>query len=285
MKTKRILLPVIIILSLAFVFDLFLAYENKTIVTTEIEISDEKIPESFDGYRIVQLSDFHNTEFGFRNKRLLKKIRKAEPDIIVITGDMIDMYRPRIKVALHLGEELVSIAPTYFVSGNHDIKTAGREIFFAGLKEAKVNILRNRNVILEKDGESIRLIGIDDQKFLDDYMTGTDEENIRNIISLLIKNQDEDFKILLAHRPEWMDVYASVGVDLVMTGHAHGGQINIPFKGGLVAPTQGWFPEYYEGVYEKENTRMIVNRGLGNSAFPFRINNRPEIVVTELKSE
>lgn len=285
MKTKKILLPIIIILSLVFVFNLFLTYENKTIVTTEIEISNKKIPEVFSDYRIVHISDLHNTEFGTDNKKLIKKIEDAKPDIIVMTGDIIDIYRPRIKVALHLAEELVKIAPVYFVSGNHDVKADGREFLFAGYKELGVNILRNRTVTLEKNGESISLSGIDDPKFLDDFMSGTDEENTENILQTLVQNQDEIFKILLAHRPEMMDVYSSLGIDLVFTGHAHGGQINLPFKGGLIAPGQGWFPEYYKGVYTKGNTQMIVNRGLGNSAFPFRINNKPEIIIAELKSE
>lgn len=285
MKTKKILLPIIFILSLVFVFNLFLTYENKTLVTTEIEVINEKIPESFHGYRIVHISDLHNTEFGKDNKRLLKKIKDAKPDIIVMTGDMIDMYRPDIDVTLCLAEELVKIASVYFVSGNHDIKTVGRELLFAGFKEIGVTTLRNRSVTLEKDGESITLSGIDDPKFLDDFLSGTDEENIKNTLESLIENQEDTFKILLTHRPEMFDIYSSFNIDLVLSGHAHGGQINIPFKGGLIAPGQGWFPEYYEGVYEKENTQMVVNRGLGNSAFPFRINNKPEIIIAELKSE
>ncbi|MBR3588436.1 MAG: metallophosphoesterase [Clostridia bacterium] len=285
MKIKKILFPIIIILSLVFVFNLFLTYENKTLVTTKIEIQNEKIPESFHGYRIVHISDLHNTEFGKNNKRLIEKIENAKPDIIVMTGDMIDMYRPDIDVALHLAEKLVQIAPTYFVSGNHDVKAAGRELLFAGFKEMGVTTLRNRSVTLEKDGESITLSGIDDPKFLDDFLSGNDKENTKSTIESLIENQKENFNILLAHRPEMFDIYSSFNIDLVLSGHAHGGQINIPFKGGLIAPGQGWFPEYYEGVYEKENTQMVVNRGLGNSAFPFRINNKPEIIIAELKSE
>ncbi len=285
MKTKKILLPIIIILSLIFVFNLFLTYENKTLVTTEIEIQNKKIPESFDGYRIVHISDLHNTEFGKNNKRLVEKIKNAKPDIIVMTGDMIDMYRPDIDVALNLAENLVQIAPTYFVSGNHDVKTAGREKLFAGYKEIGVNTLRNRSVILEKDGERIILSGIDDPKFLDDFMSANDEENTKNILESLIKNQEENFTILLAHRPEMFEIYSLSGAQLVFSGHAHGGQINIPLKGGLIAPGQGWLPEYYEGIYEKDNTQMVVNRGLGNSAFPFRINNKPEIIVAELKTK
>lgn len=285
MKTKKVLLPIIIILFFVFAFDLFLAYENKTIVTTEIEVVSKKIPESFSGYRIVHISDLHNTEFGFRNRRLVEKIKKANPDIIVMTGDMVDMYRPRINVAVDLGEKLAEIAPTYFITGNHDVKALGREELLAGYENAGVTVLRNKNIILEKGGESIHLLGIDDPKFLDDTRTGTDKENTEKVLRLLNENTREKFEILLAHRPEMIDVYSSFDIDLVLSGHAHGGQINIPGKGGIIAPGQGWFPEYYEGLYDVNGTQMIVNRGLGNSAFPFRINNKPEIIIAELKSK
>ena len=284
MKTKKFLLPIIIFLSVVLLLDLYLAWENKTLVETKIEVVNEKIPESFSGYRIVHISDLHNTEFGFRNKKLIRKIKDANPDIIVMTGDMVDMYRPHISVAVRLGEELVSIAPTYFVTGNHDVKAVGREKLLSGYEKAGVTVLRNKNILIEKGGEKIRLVGIDDPKFLDDTMSGTDEENTEKTIEFLTENQSE-FKILLAHRPEMIDVYSSLGIDLVLSGHAHGGQINIPGKGGIVAPGQGWFPEYYEGLYTVGETDMIVNRGLGNSAFPFRINNRPEIVIAELKTK
>lgn len=285
MKTKKILRPIIIFLCIVFVFDLFLAYENKTVIKTEICVTSEKIPESFDSFRIVQISDLHNTEFGFRNKRLIEKIKAAEPDIIVLTGDILDMYRPRVSVALTLGRELVSVAPTYFVTGNHDVKAVGREELLSGFEESGVTVMRNKNILLEKDGESILLTGIDDPKFLDDTRQGTDEENTENVLRMLTENQDDKFKILLAHRPEMIKVYESCGIDLVLSGHAHGGQINIPGKGGLIAPGQGWFPEYYKGLYTVGDTRMVVSRGLGNSAFPFRLGNRPEIVITELKSK
>lgn len=285
MKTRKILLPIIIVLSVIMAFDMYLGWENKTIVATEIEIVSEKIPESFSGYKIVHISDLHNTEFGFRNRRLIEKVKNAEPDIIVMTGDMVDMYRPRINVAVSLGEKLASIAPTYFVTGNHDVKALGREELLKGYENCGVTVLRNKNIILEKDGESICLLGIDDPKFLDDTITGTDEENTEKVLRSLTENMQEDFKILLAHRPEMINVYSSFDINLVLSGHAHGGQINIPGKGGVIAPGQGWFPKYYEGLYTVGETQMIVNRGLGNSAFPFRINNKPEIIIVELKNK
>lgn len=285
MKTRKILLPIIIVLAVVFALELYLAWENKTIVTTKIEVVSEKLPESFSGYKIVHISDLHNTEFGFRNRRLIRKIREADPDIIVMTGDMVDMYRPHISVAVRLGEKLSEIAPTYFVTGNHDVKAVGREELLAGFEKCGVETLKNKKVILEKDGEKISLMGIDDPKFLDDTMNGTDVENTEKVLELLTEKTENSFEILLAHRPEMIDVYSSFKIDLVLSGHAHGGQINIPGKGGIIAPGQGWFPEFYEGLYEVGETQMIVNRGLGNSAFPFRINNKPEIIIAELKSK
>lgn len=285
MKTRKILLPIIIVLAVVFALDLYLWWENKTIVTTKIEVVSDKIPESFSGYRIVHVSDLHNAEFGVGNKRLIGKIEKAKPDIIVMTGDMIDMYKPKIDVVVSFGAKLCKIAPTYFVTGNHDVKTVGRAELLEGLEKSGVIVLRNKNVTLEKGGERIHLIGIDDPKFLDDTRTGTDRENIESVLRLLTENTQEKFEILLAHRPEMIDVYSLFKIDLVLSGHAHGGQINIPGKGGVVAPGQGWFPEYYEGLHTVNGTQMIVSRGLGNSAFPFRINNKPEIIIAELKNE
>ncbi len=285
MKTRKILLPIIIVLAVVFALELYLAWENKTIVTTKIEVVSEKIPESFSGYKIVHISDLHNTEFGFRNRRLIRKIREADPDIIVMTGDMVDMYRPHISVAVRLGEKLSEIAPTYFVTGNHDVKAVGREELLAGFEKCGVETLKNKKVILEKDGEKISLMGIDDPKFLDDTMSGNDRENTEKALKKLAEKSGESFKILLAHRPEMIDIYSALEIDLVLSGHAHGGQINIPGKGGIIAPGQGWFPDFYEGLYEVGETQMIVNRGLGNSAFPFRINNKPEIIIAELKSK
>ena len=285
MKTRKILLPIIIFLSAMLALDLYFAWENKTLVTTEIEVVSEKLPENFSGYKIVHISDLHNTEFSFRNRRLVEKIKNADPDIIVMTGDMVDMYRPHISVAVRLGEKLSRIAPTYFVTGNHDVKAVGREELLDGFARCGVTVLRNELVFIEEGEGEICLMGIDDPKFLDDTMSGNDRENTEKALKKLTEKSGDSFKILLAHRPEMIDVYSSLDIDLVLSGHAHGGQINIPGKGGVVAPGQGWFPQYYEGLYTVNKTQMIVNRGLGNSAFPFRINNKPEIIIAELKSK
>ncbi|MBE6784475.1 MAG: metallophosphoesterase [Ruminococcaceae bacterium] len=281
MKTKKILSVFIAIISVAIALDLWFGYENKTIVTTVIQVEDEDIPSSFSSFRIVQVSDLHNATFGYENKNLINALEKAEPDIIVLTGDMVDISRPDIDVTLKFAEKASQIAPTYFVTGNHDVKVVGREKLLAGLSEKGVTVLRNEKVVIEKNGEKITLIGIDDPKFLDDFMPYDDKTNTEKAIESLI-GEDDGFTVLLAHRAEMIDVFAKTDVDLVLTGHAHGGQIRLPSKGGILSPGQGWWPEYTSGLYKEKNTQMIVSRGLGNSTFPFRINNKPEIVVAEL---
>lgn len=284
MKLRRFLTAVIAVLLLFSAVDIWLGWENKSLVTTEIAVESENLPSSFSGFRIVQVSDLHNTTFGFNNRKLLEAIKKAKPDIIVITGDMVDMNRTEIDVALSFAEKAVLLAPTYFVTGNHDVKAVGREKLLDGLENTGVFVMRNKKTEIEKSGEKITLMGIDDPKFLDDFMRDDDITNTKNAIGKLMEKTDT-YSVLLAHRAEMFDVFASCGVDLVLTGHAHGGQVRLPGKGGMLAPGQGWWPEYDSGLYVKQGTQMIVSRGLGNSAFPFRINNRPEIVVAVLKNK
>lgn len=284
MKLRRFLAAVIVVLLVFSAVDIWLGWENKSLVTTEIAVESENLPSSFSGFRIVQVSDLHNTTFGFNNRKLLEVIKKAKPDIIVITGDMVDMNRTEIDVALTFAEKAVLLAPTYFVTGNHDVKAVGRKELLDGLENAGVFVMRNEKTEIEKSGEKITLLGIDDPKFLDDFMRDDDITNTKNAIGKLMEKTDT-YSVLLAHRAEMFDVFASCGVDLVLTGHAHGGQVRLLGKGGMLAPGQGWWPEYDSGLYAKQGAQMIVSRGLGNSAFPFRINNRPEIVVAVLKNK
>lgn len=284
MKTKKILSVFIALITVAIALDLWFGYENKTIVTTVIQVEDEDIPSSFSSFRIVQISDLHNATFGYENNKLINAVKAADPDIIVLTGDMVDTKRRDIDVVLSFAENITPVAPTYFVTGNHDVKVLGREKLLTGLTEKGVTVLRNEKVVIEKGGEKITLMGIDDPKFLDDFMPYDDKTNTEKAIESLM-GEDDGFTVLLAHRAEMIDIFAKTEVDLVLTGHAHGGQIRLPSKGGMLSPGQGWWPEYTSGLYKENNTQMIVSRGLGNSAFPFRINNKPEIVVAELNSK
>ena len=257
---------------------------NNQIKLTEYIITSSKVPESFTCFEIAQVSDLHNTEFGEENTKLLELLSEIEPHIIVLTGDLIDSRHTDIEIALDFAGKATQIAPVYYVSGNHEARVPEYEELKMGLAEAGVTVLENQKVQITRDGESITLMGIQDPSFRTDYLFGDAEVVSKQAISEL-QNESDGFTVLLSHRPELFELYVDTGVDLVFSGHAHGGQFRLPFVGGLVAPNQGFFPKYDSGQFIEENTTMIVSRGVGNSIIPFRINNPPELVVVELKRQ
>ena len=281
MKTKKKFIVLAAIVAILILLIIWIAYGNTDLEIYKYNVKSEDIPSEFDNFRIVQISDLHNAEFGENNEKLLLMLKQADADIIAITGDMIDSRNTDIDVAISFAQKAVNIAPVYYVNGNHESRVLGEyEKLKQGLTDAGVNILENSSADITIGDEAITLIGINDPTFLMDIVDDTMEQNIAHQLVNVIPDND-NYKVLLAHRPEYFDVYAGK-VDLVLSGHAHGGQFRIPFIGGLVAPGQGFFPEYYEGSHIKENTEMIVSRGIGNSIIPFRINNKPEIIVAEL---
>ena len=259
------------------------AWGNAALELNTYTISSRGLPDAFDGYRIAQVSDLHNAEFGDRNQRLLEMLREAEPDMIAITGDLIDSRKTNIAVALAFAEEAVKFAPCYYVSGNHEARVSEYQELKTGLEAAGVTVLDDAQVKIEVSGESITVIGVNDPSFHADYLTSDAAVMDRKLSEL--SSEDASFTILLSHRPELFDTYAAHDMDLVLTGHAHGGQFRLPLIGGLIAPNQGLFPKYDDGLYSEGNTNMIVSRGLGNSIIPFRFNNRPEVVLIELKGQ
>ena len=281
MKTKKKFIVLAAIVAILILLIIWIAYGNTDLEIYKYNVRSEDIPSEFDNFRIVQISDLHNAEFGENNEKLLLMLKQADADIIAITGDMIDSRNTDIDVAISFAQKAVNIAPVYYVNGNHESRVLGEyEKLKQGLTDAGVNILENSSADITIGDEAITLIGINDPTFRMDIVDDTMEQNIAHQLVNVIPDND-NYKVLLAHRPEYFDVYAGK-VDLVLSGHAHGGQFRIPFIGGLVAPGQGFFPEYYEGSHIKENTEMIVSRGIGNSIIPFRINNKPEIIVAEL---
>ena len=281
MKTKKKNIIVFTVAAVLILLIIWIAYGNTDLEINKFNIKSENIPAEFDNFRIVQVSDLHNSEFGENNEKLITMLKKADADIIAITGDMIDSRNTNVDVALTFVKEAVKIAPTYYVNGNHESRVPEEyEKLQKGLVEAGVTILENSSADITIGDETITLIGINDPTFRMELVDDTMEQNIAHQLASVIPD-NENYKVLLAHRPEYFDVYAGK-VDLVLSGHAHGGQFIIPFVGGFVAPGQGLFPEYYTGSYIKENTEMIVSRGIGNSIIPFRVNNKPELVVAEL---
>ena len=255
---------------------------NTALEVNEYEIVSDWIPKEFDGFRIAQVSDLHNTEFGEGNSKLIGLLSQTEPDIIVLTGDLIDSRQTDIEIALSFARDAMKIAPVYFVSGNHEARVSEYEDLKMGLAEAGVIVLENQKVEITRDGEAITLMGIDDPSFQESYLFGDAESVAKQAIEML-QSESDGYTVLLSHRPELFELYVKTGMDLVFCGHAHGGQFRLPFLGGLVAPNQGFFPKYDAGQFTEENTTMIVSRGVGNSIIPIRFNNRPEIILAELK--
>ena len=281
MKIKKKHIIMLAIVTVLILLIIWIAYGNTDLEIYKYNVKSEDIPSEFDNFRILQISDLHNAEFGENNEKLLLMLKQADADIIAITGDMIDSRNTDVDVAISFAQKAVNIAPVYYVNGNHESRVSGEyEKLKQGLTDAGVTILENSSADITIGDETITLIGINDPTFCMEFVDDTMEQNIAHQLVNGIPDND-NYKVLLAHRPEYFDVYAG-NVDLVLSGHAHGGQFRIPFIGGLVAPGQGFFPEYYEGSHIKENTEMIVSRGIGNSIIPFRINNKPEIIVAEL---
>ena len=255
---------------------------NTALEVNEYEIVSDRIPEAFAGFRIAQVSDLHNAEFGEGNKNLIQLLSQTDPDLIVITGDLIDSRHTDIEIALEFARQAITIAPVYYVSGNHEARVGEYEDLKMGLAEAGVVLLENQKVQITREWESITIMGIDDPSFQEDYLFG-DAASVTSSALSELQNESDGYTVLLAHRPELFETYVDSGVNLVFSGHAHGGQFRLPIIGGLVAPNQGFFPKYDAGIFSEGSTTMIVSRGVGNSIIPIRFNNRPEIVVAELK--
>ena len=256
----------------------FLYWQDNGLMLTKMTYYGE-VPKTFDGYKILQVSDLQNKVFGREQRPLLKKIHESAPDIIVITGDLLDRHEGRTDVdsAMNFIDSIMDIAPVYFVSGNHEHQSGAWEELEERLVERGVTVLENGKSIIEKDGETITILGLAD-KSVNRYYD--------RMLHTLMAGQADSFNILLSHRPEVFETYVKENIDLAFTGHAHGGQIMIPFtKIGIFAPHQGFFPKYTKGMYEKDGTVMVVSRGLGNSSFPFRIFNRPELIEVTLQAK
>lgn len=279
-KTKYLLLLSLALVLLGLV--LWTVWGNSALELNTYTITSETLPAAFSGYRIAQVSDLHNAEMGRDNRKLLDMLRAAEPDLIALTGDLIDSYDADIALALAFVQEAVEIAPCYFITGNHEsrLSAADYAALEDGLTAAGVTVLHDSEALLEAGGQQISLVGIDDPAFAVKYGgvgTSMDPEAIGAL------STTEGFTILLSHRPEFFRTYVATGMELVLSGHAHGGQIRLPLLGGLFAPGQGLLPEYDAGLYTEDQTTLVVSRGVGNSIFPFRFNNRPEIILIELQ--
>ena len=261
-----------------------LIYEDKNLELNTYKICSEDLPSEFDGFRIVHVSDLHNANFGKDNEKLIDMISEAQPDIIAITGDVVDSRRTDIDISVEFVKQVMKIAPCYYVTGNHEARIGDEySLLEEKLKKAGVIILDDEVAFIERFGALIEIMGLKDPTF---SVSGTTEMEAETVAEKLksLENSESCFTLLLSHKPEFFDIYVENDIDLVLSGHAHGGQFRFPFLGGIIAPGQGIFPKYDAGLFEKNSTNMIASRGIGNSIIPLRINNRPEIILIELQS-
>lgn len=282
-------------------------YQNTTIVVSNYLVESEKITSDFDGYQILQLTDLHSTTQSMVEKTVAI-VNEQKPDLIVITGDLIDstVYNKELQAynagetgeipgtrMLQMLEQIKEVAPIYFIYGNHEMMLLDdpqNNSFKVALEEMGVQILNINNATITKGNTSINLLGIQDPATLYKDTTYAYVDSTESRVKMMLNEVTDgvdthNFTILLSHRPEYFEVYQEYDIDLALTGHAHGGQFRIPFIGGIYAPNQGYFPTYDKGVYESDNFKMIVGVGIGNSKIPVRIFNTPEIVVVTLKTK
>ncbi len=247
---------------------MFLFNENNNIEKTFYRIGKKSADKT--AFRIVQVSDLHGKEFGKNNAVLLDEIERLSPDLIAVTGDIIWGYEPNFESAAVFLRKAGFIAPVVFVTGNHEEGYSGDELdgLLETFSDSGVKVLDNESVFFEKNSKKIKICGVS-------------EKNL--IAGNIDKDESEYFSVLLAHIPHFCEFYEQSGYDMVLTGHAHGGQIRMPFsKMPLVAPNQGLFPKYTEGSYTAGKTRVFVSRGLGRSVMPQRIFNKPELCVYDI---
>lgn len=255
------------------------------IKTTVTQVELGRLPEGFDGLRLVHISDLHGHEYGEGSEELLARIREQEPELILITGDLIDREE-QLAMVPALAKGLAAIAPTYYATGNHEWACCDVRALKSLLRECGVTVLDNRYVVLERGGDTLVLAGVDDPNGY------ADQKTPEELYDEIREEYPHSFIMLLAHRNDQFDRYAAAGYDLVLSGHAHGGIVRLPFTDGLVDTGMNFFPTRTAGEYGKGNSTLFVSRGLGNNTIPisglsvpikgFRLFNRPDLAVVEL---
>lgn len=270
-KKRFVILTIVVVLLIPFFI-----WQNNALTESTYYYDVSGIDPKLARMKIAQVSDLHNKKFGKEQKTLLKKLENYQPDVIFVTGDVVDANHTNIEVAMDFLRGAVEIAPVYFVVGNHEMWL-------------DTQVLAN----LREQMEAVGVYYMDNECLSIPYgettynLMGLDVDNLygNRLDQCLESENKEKLTILLAHEPQYFQRYCDLNMDLVFSGHAHGGQVRLPFFGGLVAPDQGFFPKYTEGTYIENATTMVVSRGLGNSIIPVRVFNFPEIVYVELKGK
>lgn len=281
---KKVIAIIIIVLIVYVAGSVFVSYNY--LAVNEFSVDTGKCREAVTA---VVISDLHDHEFGADNWRLVEKIEEIQPDLILMDGDMLNEASEDALVPLELIGQLKDTAPIYYALGNHELgyMENGHPELTGELEAAGAVVLDKAYVDIEVNGNKVRIGGMYDYAF---GLNGNNDASAApsDTRSFLQEFQDTDsLKIMLAHRPDsfiFGDASKVWDVDLVVSGHNHGGQVVIPFLGGLYGGDQGWFPEYIHGMYQKDKIRMFVTSGLGthHEKLP-RFNNPPEIAVLTIQ--
>ena len=239
-------------------------------------ISVTSAPDGFAGYRIAVISDLHGKEFGEDNEKLIDYVRDLEPDLIAVTGDLIH-DQDQMAMVRPVAKGLASIAPTYYVTGNHEWAAKVVPELEELLEACGINVLSNEYVMLTEGGDQIALLGAEDSNGYADQMT------VGELANQVRQEQGDVYTILLSHRNNHYDQYQQARVDLTLAGHAHGGLIRLPTTDGLIGPKRELWPQYTAGLYDLSYGQMVVSRGLGNQFPCFRLFNRPDVPLVVLE--
>lgn len=256
--------------------------DTRRLKVTSYTVPLPTLPAAFDGLRILHVSDLHAASFGKDQKTLLQTAQALAPDLVLITGDLIDRRRTLtedgMRPALVLLTALAENYPTVRTDGNHEVMSPVGERFRELAAKTGTQDVTGRTLTVRKGDDALVLLGVEDIAKCD-----YDEEVFRARLRALCAPVCDAFCVALAHRPQYLEDYSAAGLPLVLCGHAHGGQVRLPLIGGLYAPEQGVLPRLTAGVCEHGNTKMVISRGLGNSGFPLRFMNTPELVLITLK--
>lgn len=255
----------------------FLLWGNCSLQTTETALVSPALPPAFDGLRIVELADLHGRVFGRGSRRLLAAVRRAEPDLICIDGDLFD-ERTDLAMLPPLLRGLCAIAPVYYVTGNHEWRVPGLRGILAQMRTCGVTVLQDDWRVLRRGEDALVLAGTDDPCGPAERKTPAEL-----IADIRAEAGEAAFLLLLTHRNDQLPQWSALGVQAVLAGHCHGGVVRLPFVGGLFGTDRRLFPAWDAGLYRQGETALYVSRGLGYTNVHFRLFNRPEVAVIVLR--
>lgn len=255
----------------------FLLWGNCSLQTTETALVSPALPPAFDGLRIVELADLHDRVFGRGSRRLLAAVRRAEPDLICIDGDLFDEHTD-LAMLPPLLRGLCAIAPVYYVTGNHEWRVPGLRGILAQMRACGVTVLQDDWRVLRRGEDALIVAGTDDPCGPAERKTPAEL-----IADIRAEAGEAAFLLLLAHRNDQLPQWSALGVQAVLAGHCHGGVVRLPFVGGLFGTDRRLFPAWDAGLYRQGETALYVSRGLGYTNVHFRLFNRPEVAVIVLR--